>query len=86
MAPRSNLLFRIRRYNGKSHEHTNRIEGNSFYDYHIHIATERYQQLGFDEDGYAEISKAYTDIHSAMECFKNDCNIALPDDKQFRLF
>jgi len=35
-------LFRLRRYNGKSHEHTNPIENNTFYDFHIHKATERY--------------------------------------------
>src|SRR2546426_7271110 len=29
--PGSNQLFRLRRYNGKSHEHTNHIEGNTFY-------------------------------------------------------
>ena len=40
--PQSNQVFRIRRYNGRSHEHTNHIEGGSFYDFHIHIATERY--------------------------------------------
>src|SRR3990172_12839418 len=34
--PKSNLLFRLRRYNGKSHEHTNVIEGNAFYNFHIH--------------------------------------------------
>jgi len=32
----SNQIFRLKRYNGKSHEHTNRIERNTFYDYHIH--------------------------------------------------
>lgn len=41
--PQSNILFRLRRYNGKSHEHTNPIEGKTFYEYHIHHATERYQ-------------------------------------------
>ena len=25
--PKSSVLFRLRRYNGRSHEHTNRIEG-----------------------------------------------------------
>ncbi len=48
--PRSNQLFRLRRYNGKSHEHTNRIEGDEFYDFHIHEATERYQEIGMRED------------------------------------
>lgn len=40
----SNQLFRLRRYNGKSHEHTNPIEGAIFYDFHIHQATQRYQE------------------------------------------
>lgn len=86
LAPRRKILFRLRRYNGKSHEHTNKIEGNSFYDFHIHTATERYQDAGFDEDGYAEISKSYSDIHSALECFRTDCNIVLPNKSQFSLF
>ena len=34
--PKSNQLFRLQRYNGKSHEHTNPIEGQTFYDFHIH--------------------------------------------------
>jgi hypothetical protein len=42
----TNRLFRLRRYDGKSHEHTNRIEGDTFYDFHIHMATARYQELG----------------------------------------
>ena len=40
--PRTN---RLRRYNGKSHEHKNSIEKEIFYDFHIHTATERYQVL-----------------------------------------
>ena len=39
--PQSSRLFRLRRYNGKSHEHTNSIEGVTFYDWHIQMATER---------------------------------------------
>ena len=38
----SNQLFRLRRYNGKSHEHTNVLENDTFYDFHVHMATERY--------------------------------------------
>jgi hypothetical protein len=29
----------LRRCNGKSHEHTNIIESDKFYDFHIHTAT-----------------------------------------------
>src|SRR3972149_2533928 len=52
----STQLFRLRRYNGKSHEHSNKIEGMRFYDFHIHQATERYQDSGFDEDAFAEVT------------------------------
>ena len=48
--PKSSALFRLKRYNGKSHEHTNQIEGVTFYDYHIHLATERYQDICERED------------------------------------
>jgi len=71
--PDSNKIFRLRRYNGKSHEHTNRIEGNPFYDFHIHTATERYQNLGMHEDSYAEPTESFSDFFSAMECMLKDC-------------
>ncbi len=69
----SNLQFRLRRHNGKSHEHTNPIEINSFYGFHIHMATERYQQSGYREDTYAEETKRYADYHGAIECMLRDC-------------
>jgi len=84
--PKLNTLFRLRRYNGKSHQHTNKIENETFYDFHIHTATERYQANGFDEDGYATISNQYADIQNALECFIKDCSIVLPTKSQLRLF
>ncbi|MBD2353766.1 hypothetical protein H6G41_03850 [Tolypothrix sp. FACHB-123] len=45
----SNKVFHLKRYDGKSHEHTNPIEKNRFYDFHIHTATERYQNYGNGE-------------------------------------
>ena len=60
--PRSNQLFRLCRYNGRSHEHTNRIEDVKFYDFHIHVATERYQEIGMREDAYAEPTGRYSDF------------------------
>jgi hypothetical protein len=66
--PNSNILFRLRRYDGKSHEHTNRIEGNKFYDFHIHVATQRYQELGMREDAYAEPTNRFSDFSSALQC------------------
>ena len=82
----TNQLFRLRRYNGKSHEHTNTIESNSFYDFHIHTATERYQELGTREDAYAEPSKRFFDLHSAVDCMLRDCSLELPEDPQAHLF
>ena len=84
--PQSNTLFRLRRYNGKSHEHTNQIEGGIFYDYHIHQATERYQQLGAREDTYAEPTNRFSDFHQAISCMLSDCAFETPFDPQRKLF
>ena len=82
----SNILFRLRRYNGKSHEHTNLIEGNTFYDYHIHKATERYQNIGAREDSYAEPTNRYSDFHQASLCLMEDCGFEAPAGTQRSLF
>jgi len=80
----TNKLFRLQRYNGK-HEHSNKIEGEKFYDFHIHKATERYQEFGEREDLFAEPTERYTDITGAIECLKNDCNFELPPNNQLQL-
>ncbi len=84
--PGSNQLFRLRRHNGKSHEHTNQIEGNTFYDFHIHMATQRYQELGMREDTYAEPTDRFGDYESALRCLIDDCGFETPPDPQIRLF
>ncbi len=68
-------VFRLRRYNGKSHHHTNFLEkGIRFYDFHIHTATERYQrQAGFEEDSFAEPTTRYQTLDSAIRCLLDDC-------------
>jgi hypothetical protein len=63
----------LRRYNGKSHVHGNRIEGTTFYDFHIHTATERYQLLGSREDTFAEPSRLFTNLSLALDCLVQDC-------------
>ncbi|MBL7204909.1 MAG: hypothetical protein ISS63_11355 [Desulfobacteraceae bacterium] len=84
--PQSNVLFRLRRYNGKSHEHTNLIEGGMFYDYHIHQATERYQQIGAREDTYAEPTNRFSDFYQAISCIVDDCGFEIPSGTQGTLF
>lgn len=84
--PNSNQVFRLRRYNGKSHEHTNTIEGDRFYAYHVHTATERYQELGAREDAYAEPSDRFSDFNAALNCMLSDCGFDVPQDPQMKLF
>lgn len=84
--PGSTQLFRLRRHNGKSHEQTNHIEGTTFYDFHIHMATERYQELGTREDAYAEPTDRYADFHEAFRRLIQDTNIVVPSGPQGALF
>jgi hypothetical protein len=84
--PHSNRLFRLRRYNGKSHEHTNPIEGSTFYDFHIHQATERYQMIGAREDTFAEPTNKFSDLNEAISCMIDDCGFIAPVDPQMKLF
>lgn len=84
--PKSNILFRLRRYNGKSHEHSNTIEGKTFYDFHVHTATERYQESGLREDTFAEPTNRYADLTGAIRCLLIDCAFDVPTDPQPLLF
>lgn len=72
--------FRLRRYNGRSHEHTNHIEGDRFYDFHRHTATERYQLRGTAEDGYAEVTATYSDLRGAFQCMVSDCGFVMSEE------
>jgi len=84
--PKSSRVFRLRRYNGKSHEHTNHLEQETFYDFHMHQATERYQDSGHREDAYAQPANAYADFSGAIDCMLKDCGFEVPPDTQGRLF
>ena len=84
--PQSNQIFRLRRYNGKSHEHTNHIEDVTFYDFHIHSATTRYQELGAREDAFAEPTERYADFRGALNCLIDDANFVIPPKSQTELF
>lgn len=84
--PGTNKLFRLRRHNGKSHEHTNHIERDKFYDFHIHMATERYQELGTREDAFAKPTERYSDYRGALQCLILDGNLMIPAKPQRELF
>jgi hypothetical protein len=78
-------VFRLRRYNGKSHEHSNRLEKSALYAFHIHQATERYQREGEKEDSYAEPTDRYSDLVGAIDCLIADCGFRRPTDVPPRL-
>jgi hypothetical protein len=84
--PGTSQMCRLRRYNGKSHEHTNQIENDTFYDFHIHQATERYQELGAQEDAYAEPTNRYADFSMALSCMLEDCRFDIPQAPQLSFF
>lgn len=65
--PGSNRLFRLRRHNGLSHEHSNPLENERFFAFHIHLATERYQLEEYVEDHFAEPTDAYADLRGAID-------------------
>jgi len=58
-----------------------------FYDFQIHITTERYQVYeNGEEDKYAEPTDRFTNYGEAFQCLLNDCNFQLPYDPQLNLF
>ena len=74
-------LFRLKRYNGDSHEHTNKIEDNQFDGFHIHTATERYQKRGFQPEGFAESTTKYSDWQTALKVMIKENNFKIETDK-----
>lgn len=84
--PNTNQTFRLRRYNGKSHEHTNAVENQTFYDFHIHTATQQYQEIGMREDSFAEPTDRFADFQGAIRCLLKDCGFVLPRELQGDLF
>jgi hypothetical protein len=78
MAPQK--IFLLKRYNGKSHQHTNSIENETFYDFHIHEATERYQAMGCNEERYAVVTARYSTLLQAFDCLAVDCHLIPEDD------
>ncbi len=83
----SNKLFHLKRYGGKSHEHTNPIEKVNFCDFHIHIVTKRHQFYGNgQENKYAEPTNRFTNYGEAFQCLLNDCGFQLPYNPQLNLF
>ena len=66
----------LRRYNGNSHSHTNKIEREKIVrKFHIHEATERYQDAGYKAEDYATISTGYSTYQEAIDRMIDECNL-----------
>jgi hypothetical protein len=85
MLPNSNERFMLRRYNRGARNHRNHIERNSVGIFHIHYATERYQQKGYNEEQFAKKTSRYTDVFSAIQCLLQDGNFQLPSNPNSQL-
>ena len=80
--PNSSAVFVLRRYNSKE-EHTNRLEGETFFGYHIHMATQRYQEVGRREECYALATDRYSNVMTAIECLIDDCGFQRHPDEEY---
>ena len=66
--------FILMRCNG-SHRHHNYIERTLIRGMHIHVATERYIELGRKNEGYAEPTNEYSDFDGALDCMMRRAHI-----------
>lgn len=81
--PLSNRNFKLRRYNGWTSRHRNRIEREVIDGFHIHFATERYQRRGLKEETYAQPTERYNDFEGALDCLIEDANFEKPPQMEF---
>ena len=80
--------FSLCRYNGRHSQHTNRLEKargfarSSFRNaFHIHMATQRYQEEGLNIDGYAEVTNEYSSFDTALYTFVRTNGFSVPGDE-----
>jgi len=73
--PGSEELILVR-YNGPSHPHPNRLEGNKLeFVPHIHRTRERYLQANLRAEGFAETATRYTTMSGALHELVRDLHI-----------
>lgn len=85
--PGTNRIFRLRRYNSRTHPHTNHLEQTQIvYRCHIHAATARYQEAGTAEEAFAKATDRFSTLTEAVECMLHDCGFILPEAGQLGLF
>lgn len=88
--------YHLLRYDGRQpSDHTNKWEKKEKLpdwkfrnEFHIHMATERYQRAGFKIDGFARVTDDYHSFDSALAAFVSDNGFEVEDDdpEQGKLF
>jgi hypothetical protein len=69
-------LVVLARYNGSSHIHTNRLDGEVFIQQcHIHQITVEAVQCGWSHENYAILSEAYANLNEAKRLLATDFNV-----------
>ena len=75
LPPGSPSLILVR-YNGPSHAHPNRLEGDRIeFVPHIHRTTERYLRANLKAEGFAAETKLFTTWQGALHALVTDCKI-----------
>jgi hypothetical protein len=75
IAPGSEELILVR-YNGPSHPHPNRLEGNRLdFVAHIHRATEKYLRANLKAEGFAAATTQYSTLMGALHELVSDLHI-----------
>lgn len=68
----------LMRCNGSDHPHGNPLEGAAKIETacHIHIATQRYMEIGRKPEHFAEKTDLYTDVDGALVTLLSLCNVS----------
>ncbi|MBW7996718.1 MAG: hypothetical protein FVQ81_09175 [Candidatus Glassbacteria bacterium] len=82
----TNRIIILRRYNGNTHEHTNHLEKETFRGFHKHTATEKYVDSPWKDETYAELSKSFFDLDSALSLMLQECGFTPSLDGQMKLW
>ena len=80
----------LARFNGSSHEHPNRLDGEKLsLICHIHRTAERYIRANLAPEGYAEATPAYTTCNGALHALTVEFHISgietIPDHPELSL-
>lgn len=72
----TNNVYTLARYNGSSHVHVNKCDGQRFeFECHIHQAKEGSLKLSKKIENFAIKTERYKDLHGAINCILLDFNV-----------